>query len=91
MATSNDGRKKKAFSYSMPRTIPKSSHPPRLTVQAATPNSHKDSGWLIFTDAVMKILNKEKKGLVFILWGKFAQGVGKGIDKKKRKKFLLLF
>ncbi len=45
-----------------------------LTVRANTPNSHQDIGWHTFTDAVIKILSDNKEGLVFLLWGKFAQG-----------------
>lgn len=44
-----------------------------LTVRKDTPNSHKDAGWHIFTDAVIKKLSDEKEGLVFILWWAFAQ------------------
>ena len=44
-----------------------------LTVRKDTPNSHKDAGWHQFTDAVIKILSDQKEGLVFILWGAFAQ------------------
>jgi uracil-DNA glycosylase len=38
-----------------------------LTVKKDTPNSHKDIGWQIFTDAVIKILSDKKEHLVFIL------------------------
>ena len=44
-----------------------------LTVRKDTPNSHKDIGWQIFTDAVIKILSEKKEHLVFILWWAFAQ------------------
>ena len=44
-----------------------------LTVRKDTPNSHKDAGRHIFTDAVIKKLSDEKEGLVFILWWAFAQ------------------
>ncbi len=44
-----------------------------LTVRANEPASHAQIGWLTFTDAVIKILSAEKKDLVFLLWGKFAQ------------------
>ncbi|EAL68111.1 uracil glycosylase [Dictyostelium discoideum AX4] len=44
-----------------------------LTVEEATPNSHKDFGWADFTDAVLKILSKQDQPIVFILWGGFAQ------------------
>ncbi|KAM9982336.1 hypothetical protein ACTFIZ_006867 [Dictyostelium cf. discoideum] len=44
-----------------------------LTVEEATPNSHKDFGWADFTDAVLKVLSKQDQPIVFILWGGFAQ------------------
>ena len=44
-----------------------------LTVAAHQANSHQHLGWTRFTDYVMKILNKHRKNLVFILWGKFAR------------------
>ncbi len=40
-----------------------------LTVRDSQPNSHKGRGWEIFTDAVIKKLNKREKPMVFILWG----------------------
>nr|XP_022337906.1 uncharacterized protein LOC111133661 [Crassostrea virginica] len=54
-----------------------------LTVRAGQANSHKDRGWEKFTDAVISWLNKNKKGLVFMLWGSYAQKKGAHIDKKK--------
>ena len=44
-----------------------------LTVQEHTPTSHKDKGWEIFTDNVIKILNKKTTPVVFILWGNYAR------------------
>lgn len=52
-----------------------------LTVRAGQANSHKDKGWEKFTDAVISWLNKNKKGLVFMLWGSYAQKKGAHIDK----------
>jgi len=54
-----------------------------LTVEAHKANSHSNIGWQEFTDAVIRIINEKKKGVVFILWGGFAQKKGKIIDKKK--------
>lgn len=45
-----------------------------LTVEAHKPNSHSDIGWQVFTDAVIRKVAEEKKHVVFLLWGKFAQG-----------------
>jgi uracil-DNA glycosylase len=44
-----------------------------LTVRAHEPNSHSNIGWSNFTDAVISQLSSQKNGLVFILWGRFAQ------------------
>lgn len=44
-----------------------------LTVRANQPASHSKIGWEQFTDSVIKKLSEEKDGLIFILWGKFAQ------------------
>lgn len=40
-----------------------------LTVEEKKPNSHKNIGWQIFTDAIIKILNDKERPCVFILWG----------------------
>lgn len=44
-----------------------------LTVRANEPASHSKIGWMHFTDAVIKTLSEQKRHLVFVLWGKFAQ------------------
>ena len=44
-----------------------------LTVTAHAANSHKGFGWEHFTDAVIAALNKDAKGVVFLLWGAHAQ------------------
>ncbi|MBL7891485.1 MAG: uracil-DNA glycosylase [Bacteroidia bacterium] len=54
-----------------------------LTVRANTPGSHQNKGWEIFTDAVIKYLSENKKGLVFLLWGRFAQAKEVLIDSSK--------
>ncbi|HLG34269.1 MAG TPA: uracil-DNA glycosylase [Bacteroidia bacterium] len=54
-----------------------------LTVRANTPGSHQNKGWETFTDAVIRRLSEEKSGLVFILWGKYAQAKEALIDKTK--------
>ena len=54
-----------------------------LTVRAASPASHQKKGWEEFTDAVIKKLSDKREGLVFILWGKFAQGKEELIDTDK--------
>lgn len=54
-----------------------------LTVQAASAGSHQNKGWEQFTDAVIQCINDEKEGVVFMLWGKYAQDKGKIIDTKR--------
>lgn len=54
-----------------------------LTVREASPGSHQGHGWERFTDAVIQRLNDKKEGLVFLLWGKYAQDKGRIIDPKK--------
>jgi uracil-DNA glycosylase len=54
-----------------------------LTVQAHTPNSHKDQGWEQFTDAAIKVVNAKKEHVVFVLWGGYARKKAKLIDRKK--------
>ena len=44
-----------------------------LTVEKDKPASHKNLGWEIFTDAIIKKLNQKKEPIVFILWGNFAK------------------
>ena len=54
-----------------------------LTVRANEPASHSKIGWMNFTDAVIKKISDEKKGIVFLLWGKFAQEKQNLIDETK--------
>lgn len=54
-----------------------------LTVRAHLPGSHQRKGWEEFTDAVIRTLAENKKHLVFILWGTYAQKKGAFIDRKK--------
>lgn len=54
-----------------------------LTVRANEANSHKNQGWEIFTDSVIKLLNEKKQNLVFILWGATAGTKEKLINSAK--------
>lgn len=47
-----------------------------LTVREGQANSHSDKGWQIFTDAVVGALGEVKEGVVYMLWGAFAQRKG---------------
>ncbi|WP_419698878.1 uracil-DNA glycosylase [Mucilaginibacter sp. NFX135] len=54
-----------------------------LTVRAGSPGSHQKQGWEEFTDEVIKTISDKKEGIVFILWGAFAQSKAALIDEKK--------
>lgn len=54
-----------------------------LTVRANEPGSHAQIGWQQFTNAVIQKISDEKKGVVFLLWGKFAQVKQALIDEGK--------
>lgn len=54
-----------------------------LTVRANSPGSHQNKGWEQFTDEVIKVLSREKKSLVFLLWGAYAQRKGEIIDRDR--------
>lgn len=54
-----------------------------LTVEMANAGSHQNRGWEEFTDAAIAALNKHREGLVFVLWGSYAQRKGAMIDAKK--------
>lgn len=54
-----------------------------LTVRANEPFSHAKIGWSQFTDAVIQTISNEKTGIVFLLWGKFAQEKQILIDETK--------
>ncbi|MCH8332073.1 MAG: uracil-DNA glycosylase [Bacteroidetes bacterium] len=54
-----------------------------LTVQGGNPASHHDRGWENFTDNVIRQLSSKKEGLVFLLWGRYAQEKEAIIDTNK--------
>jgi uracil-DNA glycosylase len=54
-----------------------------LTVQAANAGSHQKKGWEKFTDTVIKTISDKKEGVVFILWGAYAQSKAELIDGHK--------
>lgn len=54
-----------------------------LTVRKGEPGSHQKQGWENFTDAVIKKISDEKTGVVFLLWGKFAQDKANLVDGNK--------
>jgi uracil-DNA glycosylase len=54
-----------------------------LTVEHGLAGSHQGKGWEGFTDACVEALNREREGLVFLLWGSYAQAKGKLIDARR--------
>lgn len=54
-----------------------------LTVEAHQPGSHQGKGWERFTDNVIRTLSDTRDGLVFILWGSYAQSKAPLIDASK--------
>ncbi len=54
-----------------------------LTVQANQAGSHRQKGWEEFTTAMIKLLNKKKGHLVFLLWGRDARNKKSLIDENK--------
>lgn len=51
-----------------------------LTVEQAKAGAHQGKGWERFTDAAIAALNQHREGLVFVLWGSYAQKKGHMID-----------
>lgn len=56
-----------------------------LTVERGMAGSHAGKGWEGFTDACIDALNREREGLVFLLWGSYAQQKGKLIDPSRHR------
>lgn len=54
-----------------------------LTVRAASAGSHQGHGWEEFTDAAIRAIADQREGLVFILWGAYAQRKGAFINRMK--------
>jgi len=54
-----------------------------LTVERGLAGSHQGKGWEAFTDRIVALLNREREGLVFMLWGSYAQAKGKLLDRSR--------
>jgi uracil-DNA glycosylase len=54
-----------------------------LTVEEGKAASHQGKGWETFTDVIIHKLASEKEGLVFVLWGSYAQKKAAFVDRKK--------
>jgi uracil-DNA glycosylase len=56
-----------------------------LTVEHGLAGSHQGKGWEGFTDACIDALNREREGIVFLLWGSYAQAKGKLVDTRRHR------
>lgn len=54
-----------------------------LSVEAGRAGAHQGKGWEGFTDHVVETLAREREGLVFMLWGSYAQAKGRVIDSRR--------
>lgn len=56
-----------------------------LTVEQGNAGAHQGQGWEQFTDRAVQVLNEQREGLVFLLWGSYAQKKGALIDTTKHR------
>lgn len=56
-----------------------------LTVERGLAGSHQGKGWEGFTDSIVDHLNREREGLVFLLWGSPAQAKGRLVDLRRHR------
>ncbi len=54
-----------------------------LTVEEARAASHQGRGWERFTDAVVRLVDERCEGVVFLLWGSYAQKKAAFVDKER--------
>ncbi|MDX1451545.1 MAG: uracil-DNA glycosylase [Oleiphilaceae bacterium] len=54
-----------------------------LTVEQGQAGAHQGKGWEQFTDRIIQVLNEQRQGLVFLLWGSYAQKKGQLVDRNK--------
>ncbi len=54
-----------------------------LTVEQARAGSHQGQGWETFTDRAIQVVNERCEGVVFLLWGSYAQKKGQWIDTRR--------
>ena len=54
-----------------------------LSVEEGRAGSHAGKGWEGFTDGIIGALSREREGLVFLLWGSYAQKKGELIDRQR--------
>jgi uracil-DNA glycosylase len=53
-----------------------------LTVEQNQPGSHSKIGWQLFTDAVIRKLSDQHRGIIFLLWGNYARSKKQLIDER---------
>jgi uracil-DNA glycosylase len=56
-----------------------------LTVEQGNAGAHQGQGWEQFTDRAVQALNEQREGLIFLLWGSYAQKKGAFIDTSKHR------
>jgi uracil-DNA glycosylase len=61
-----------------------------LTVEKSIPGAHKESGWQDFTDAVLDLVNKECKNIVFLFWGDKSKVYAPKLKGSSRKLFIII-
>jgi len=54
-----------------------------LTVVQGQAGAHQGKGWETFTDRVIETVNRERDGVVFLLWGSYAKKKGQHIDRNR--------
>lgn len=54
-----------------------------LTVVQGQAGAHQGKGWETFTDRVIETVNRERDGVVFLLWGSYAKKKGQRIDRNR--------
>jgi uracil-DNA glycosylase len=54
-----------------------------LTVEQANAGSHQKQGWEEFSDAAIRVVNEQCSGVVFLLWGSYAQKKATMINPQK--------
>ena len=54
-----------------------------LTVERGQAGAHQGRGWEQFTDRIVALLSEQREGLVFLLWGSYAQRKGQMIDRER--------
>lgn len=54
-----------------------------MTVEQGQAGAHQGKGWETFTDTIINKLNQHRQGVVFMLWGSYAQKKASMIDAER--------